>query len=378
MARVSSGRDPDPRLAFMLSTILPGFGQWAAGRLWRGVAWLTMASALLAAVVWKVLSAGDEPGALRRAGPALVVLLLGLLAVLILCWADARRLARRSRSPAGESPEAALMFSVLFPGLGQLYVYARRWWLWIVLPPLCLAPAAFLMAVDTIEPGMIEGWPGWLTRWPWWVASLAGTALSVAAAVQAYVGAARRAGRPVRLPALSRPLWGLVLAAWLVGELPWQGWLKERVRSFKIPSSSMEPTLLIGDRLWAKKLPRYARGEIVVFEPPGEVDVEYIKRVVGLPGETVRVHRKLVSIDGKRLMEPYAVHRDEIIGYPIDEFGPVKIPPDCLFLMGDNRDNSKDSRYFGVVPVARIYGRAFKLFWPLARAGLLARPAPPR
>ena len=133
----------------------------------------------------------------------------------------------------------------------------------------------------------------------------------------------------------------------------------------------MEPTLLVGDRLWAKKLPNYQRGDIVVFVPPDAPEVEYIKRVVGLPGETVRVRGTAVFINGNKLTEQGPVW----LSGGARNIGPFRIPAGTLFLMGDNRDNSRDSRYFGPVPMGSIFGRAYKLYWPFNRAVPLPRPA---
>ncbi len=160
------------------------------------------------------------------------------------------------------------------------------------------------------------------------------------------------------------------------------------VQAFKIPSGSMKPTLLVGDHLlvsksaYGIKLPFTGqvlipigdpqRGDIVVFLFPEDRDKDFIKRIVGLPGETVEVRNKLVYVNGKRLPDPWAHFSDRIILppgiQPRDNFGPVKIPADHYFVMGDNRDESYDSRFWfggkgGFVPREDILGKAFIIYW---------------
>ena len=155
------------------------------------------------------------------------------------------------------------------------------------------------------------------------------------------------------------------------------------VQAFKIPSGSMEDTLLIGDHILVSKF-SYGirmpfsnqtlipvdvpeRGDIVVFKFPGDPSVDYIKRVVGIPGDVVEVRGKQVFINGKAENAPYAVHKDAytIRGRypPRDNLGPVTVPPDSLFVMGDNRDNSNDSRFWGVVDYEELRGKAFMIYW---------------
>ena len=159
------------------------------------------------------------------------------------------------------------------------------------------------------------------------------------------------------------------------------------VQAFKIPTGSMENNLLIGDHLLVNKfifgptplaigravLPvrPIARGDIVVFKYPDEPDRDFIKRVIGLPGETIELKKKKVHVNGQPLDEPY-VHfltppsndYQEVTSYDLRErFGPVTVPADQYFVMGDNRDNSQDSRYWGFVKREKIRGKAFLIYW---------------
>jgi signal peptidase I len=159
------------------------------------------------------------------------------------------------------------------------------------------------------------------------------------------------------------------------------------VQAFKIPTGSMENNLLIGDHLLVNKfvfgpaplaigravLPVRAprRGDIVVFKYPDEPDRDFIKRIIGLPGETVELRNKKVYINGQPIDEPY-VHflsppssdYQEVTSYDVRErYGPVTVPPNQYFVMGDNRDNSQDSRYWGFLPRGYIKGRAALIYW---------------
>ena len=160
------------------------------------------------------------------------------------------------------------------------------------------------------------------------------------------------------------------------------------VQAFKIPTGSMENNLLIGDHLLVNKMvfaptasaieraltpvDDIKRGEVLVFKYPEEPDRDFIKRVIGLPGETLEVREKKVYINGKALDEPY-VHflappstseYNEITSFDVRErYGPVTVPADQYFMMGDNRDNSQDSRYWGFLPRDLVKGRAVVIYW---------------
>ncbi len=151
------------------------------------------------------------------------------------------------------------------------------------------------------------------------------------------------------------------------------------VQAFYIPSGSMEPTLEVGDRILAYKifygLKNVHRGDIIVFKYPLNPRKDFIKRVIGLPRDTLMIRNKKVYINEKLLDEPYAVHRDPWeSGFPRDEYGPVQVPEGSLFAMGDNRDSSDDSRYWGFVPEENIIGRAFLVYWPPWRIRIIKRP----
>jgi signal peptidase I len=161
------------------------------------------------------------------------------------------------------------------------------------------------------------------------------------------------------------------------------------VQAFKIPTGSMEENLLIGDHLLVNKfvfgpsetgaertlLPvgTIKRRDIIVFKYPEDPERDFIKRVIGLPGETVEVREKKVYINGTALDEPY-VHflapptapseLHEVTSFDVRErFGPVTVPAEQYFMMGDNRDNSADSRYWGFLRRDYIKGKALVIYW---------------
>ncbi len=146
------------------------------------------------------------------------------------------------------------------------------------------------------------------------------------------------------------------------------------LQAFYIPSASMESTLNIGDRVLVNKLSYdfhdVRRGDVVVFKsPPGEGNPEIkdlIKRVIALPNETVEGHDGRVFINGNPLREPYLAE-----GATTSTFAPEKVPPGHLWVMGDNRSNSKDSRVFHPIDEDLVVGRAFVRVWPLGALGLL-------
>jgi signal peptidase I len=162
------------------------------------------------------------------------------------------------------------------------------------------------------------------------------------------------------------------------------------VQAFKIPTGSMEPNLLIGDHLLVNKLvyspsiapwedtllgkKKIARGHVVVFKFPEDPERDFIKRVIGLPGETVEIRGKQVFIDGQPLKEPYAHFIDQPLSpgdpeYGLrgdsmrDNWGPRVVPPGDLLVLGDNRDNSRDSRFWGFLPIDQVKGRAMLVYW---------------
>jgi signal peptidase I len=185
------------------------------------------------------------------------------------------------------------------------------------------------------------------------------------------------------------------------------------VQAFVIPTGSMEDTLLIGDHLLVDKLSYgpsgpvskhvlpycdVKRGDIIVFRYPVDIQQTFVKRCIGVPGDRIRLLNKQLVLNGKAVFEPYVYHKTEYIDSYRDNFpgepnvhvaeaaqdmllnhvqnGEVVVPPDCYFAMGDNRDSSLDSRYWGFVPRGNIIGKPLIIYWSYdAPTDALSNPA---
>jgi len=158
------------------------------------------------------------------------------------------------------------------------------------------------------------------------------------------------------------------------------------IQAFQIPTGSMEPNLLIGDFLLVNKLiyansdsaldrlvlPKRAvrSQEIIVFKYPEDLTKDYVKRAIGLPGDVVEIKQKQVYVNQKPLEEPYKYHGDSRVyedsleaGFLRDNYGPVTVPAGQIFALGDNRDDSLDSRYWGFVPISYVRGRPWIIYF---------------
>lgn len=158
------------------------------------------------------------------------------------------------------------------------------------------------------------------------------------------------------------------------------------VQAFKIPSGSMEPTLLIGDHILVnkfiygisipfidKKFLQFTtpeRGDVVVFIYPMDESKDFIKRVVAVEGDTVEIRQKKLYLNGRTVEDPHAHFTDSTLysgpdstARQRDNFGPKTIPPGNIFVMGDNRDRSLDSRFWGFVDINKVRGKAFMIYW---------------
>ena len=155
------------------------------------------------------------------------------------------------------------------------------------------------------------------------------------------------------------------------------------VQAFKIPSGSMKDTLLIGDHILVNKfiygvkipfaqttvipISKPKRGDIAVFRYPEDLKKDFIKRVVGIGGDVIEIKNKKVYVNKKPVNTDYVKHTDpHILPGQLshrDNFGPVTVPKNALFVMGDNRDNSHDSRFWGFVDLKEMKGKAFMIYW---------------
>jgi signal peptidase I len=177
--------------------------------------------------------------------------------------------------------------------------------------------------------------------------------------------------------------------------------IREVILNYRVDGSSMEPTLHNGEMLivnrraymhvslqhllgWVPSIGQDVngewypfgppqRGDIIVFYPPGNSSEPYVKRIIGLPGEHIAIHDGAVYINGQRLIEPYLDAPTLWRGVALDH--DYVVPPGYVFVLGDNRNNSSDSRIFGAVPMSSIVGKAWITYWPPDEIKILSHPA---
>jgi signal peptidase I len=280
-----------------------------------------------------------------------------------------------------QDPTVAAVLAFVWPGVGYLYagLGIRGLLLLLLLPPVELS--IFLLAVLVPVAVVCVAIPAALT--------LALHLLFARGAARAARGFP--ADRPV--PVFSR--WYSCLAAVVLATGPnllWaHGYRTTLVQAFKIPTGSMEPTIRIGDHLLAVKWaygwrePVFGhlisesrqpkRGELVIFRFPEDRSRAFIERCIGLPGDTVEVRGRAVLLGGELLDEPYVQFLEAPIGSTgLDSgrldarghWGPQVVPVNQYFVLGDNRDNSRDSRFWGFVPQEDLLGRATVVYWSYA------------
>jgi len=268
---------------------------------------------------------------------------------------------RTDPATAARRPALAALADLFVPPVGHLYVgEVRR----AILPLLAayLVPGLLLLGI-LVRPSLAT------------VLSVAGVATALGIRVFLAVDAYRLArGRTSGYVLRPYNRWfayvALALLVWIGGEA-YKAVLKSYLQAFRIPSRSMMPTLLVGDFLFVDKTARgrqgLHRGDIVVFPFPQDPTKNFVDRVVATGGETIEIRDKRVLVNGVALEEPYATHADPMVkpgGYePRDNYGPFTVPPGELFVMGDNRDNANDSRYWGTLSERAVRGKALVIYW---------------
>lgn len=149
------------------------------------------------------------------------------------------------------------------------------------------------------------------------------------------------------------------------------------IQGYSIPSGSMENTIMTGDTVFSEQLSYYfgdiVPGDIVTFKDPEIASRVLIKRCIAVGGQTVDLRDGLVYVDGVAASEPYTDEKpSEPLNRTIEDITyPYTVPQGYIWVMGDNRTNSQDSRYFGAIPDTSVYGRAFMIYWPLDHFGML-------
>ncbi len=248
-------------------------------------------------------------------------------------------------------PWQAALLSLFTSGLGQ--VYNGQWKKGLVL--FCLELAAGYAFADS------------LTSFNTLVTSIIVLlALNLIFAAEAYLTA--RDLVEYRLTKFNRWwVYSLLFAIGLSANLLIESSVRDRFQTFKIPSGSMLPTLQIGDRLVADILDNTSsieRGRVVIFRSREDEDLYFVKRIVGLPGDTFSIVSKAVMINGKPLVEPYAYHSKDDEKPVRDNLYQFILGPDEYFVMGDNREESYDSRWVGPIKRAAIFAQAKYIYFP--------------
>lgn len=267
----------------------------------------------------------------------------------------------------------AVLFSLWQPGLGQLYAGRPR------------RALAFALVVFALAFAFITGLVGRS-----FTVGMAWVLLGVIAQVASAVDAGRLAWRQ----SANRPWYGrwyvcaplglvVVVAGWFCLESV------QVQKTYHLPSASMEPTLERGDHVVAafdvfESAPP-ARGDIVLFVSPEDSRSELMKRVVALGGDVIEVRDKKIYLNGYEIEEPWAVHADPSTlvrddspnrYFQRDQLGPVTVPEGHLFVLGDNRDFSRDSRFYGPVSIDSVRGAPLYVYWARNRARIGTRLAP--
>jgi signal peptidase I len=253
----------------------------------------------------------------------------------------------------------AALFSVFVPSLAQVYNGQPRKAAWFVVLTFAVL-AAFAILANTIPfmVAMVATLVAALVVWPW--------------ALVDGIAQAKRQGTSYELRRYNRVIVyaGYVLVLMIGSEVVKAVIKEHHVQAFRIPSRSMSPTLLPGDYVFVDKRASArspARGDIAVFQYPRDPRLQYLDRVVGQGGETLELHDKTLLIGGEPVAEPFAVHLDSDVrpaGYdPRDNLGPTTIPEGAYFVMGDNRDNSNDSRFWGPLEGRHVIGRVRGIYF---------------
>ena len=339
----------EPWLAVNISMFFPGTGQLYAGKTLKGIGFVSAEVILIAIATWSIFSpTGNTVTGLGCLFAIAIIYILNLFDAYS-CVSKSLNVRVAEKIPrTNKDPWFAVFLSRILPGLGQLYIekaIAGAFLLSSII--LCSSLAGIFSHLVIIIP-----------------------IISAVACYHAFVSFPKS-------PTKKRPLITIfaafVLASGLfTNYLP--SWVQQNIELFEIPSKSMLPTLQVGDKIFVHKSSSYSpqQGDVVVFKTPeaarilqSEADKQdeqfFIKRVIGKPGQVVRIADGVVYIDNNPLQEAY------ITESPAYDWGPMMVPAESYFVMGDNRNNSFDSHIWGFLPTYYLVGQAYKVFWPPAR-----------
>lgn len=251
------------------------------------------------------------------------------------------------------------MLSLLEPGLGQVYNGQARKGLAILALPLLIIPGMILcLNAENIVPFLCA----------FVLLVLAYYIMVVSDAILT----ARRLRDGYQLERYNKVLVyiGLILLVFVANTALSALVKNNYVKAYKIPAGSMVPTFLIGDHILVDRRPSAhnpERGALIIFEYPVDPEKDFIKRVVAVGGDIVEIRDKELWVNNKPVHEVYVIHKDtktlSASTAKRDNYGPVTVPPDSYFVMGDNRDESYDSRYWGFVEKTKIKGTVRSIYW---------------
>jgi signal peptidase I len=250
----------------------------------------------------------------------------------------------------------ALILSLLFPGWGQIYngQFRKALWIW---------GGSAAVSLVAVAVGLPATFPGLLA------VMLLGMVFYLLICLEAVicarrVNSERRRFTPNRWSAYV----GFVAIVYVLGLSAALVSRRFFLQAYKIPSAAMEPTLLIGDHIMVDKRARTPqRGDVIVFVFPPDPSKDFVKRVIAVGGDTVAVKNRIVYLNGEQMPDAHA--RFEVAPHdrspvsPRDNFGPVTVPAGRLFVLGDNRDRSYDSRFWGFVDETEVEGRVLYIYW---------------
>ena len=342
----SSNRPKEPWLAVVLSSFIAGIGQIYAERTLRGTILIFTTVALLCFSIWSILSPTCD---------ILVSASVWVANLIIWIWNlfDAHKCARKANPDNFEVERKqdkdawlALFLTKLIPGLGQIYI--KKWLSGIGM----IIAGLFLFAVRVKYPFLSIG------LWAFY---------STIVCYHAYISA------PIQRESSKKAI--SIIAIVILCSYLFEGFSPYVFRAyivegFILPTESMKPTLLPGDRFLVRKSRKYIleRGNVIVFKSPDEPDVPYVKRIAALPGEMLEIKNEILYIDGQKVQHPALKN----IKYPNRDYigqegKPYTVPENHIFIIGDNSPNSHDSRNFGAIPLSDVIGKAYKIYWPLSR-----------
>jgi signal peptidase I len=344
----------EPWQMVLLSLLWPGLGQLSLGQTKRGWTLLLLADALAASALWELLSPGGSIG---------LGIALGAAEFLLSLWNlfDAHAQARALNSSEFEAerrgrkdPWLAVTLTHLLPGLGHFY--------------LGRIGRGILLLLAVLAPNLLPSAGAGIV-----IQGLVIAVIRLGSTVLAY-----RDTREKRASAGQRliPVFLMITFSLLfveVGVTSLRVW--GPLHAFRMPSTSMTPTVSSGDCVLVLKWPRGVtrRGDVMVFDFPQDRAKQFMKRVVAVAGDTIEIRHKQLIRNGALETERWAGHLDPA-EHPRemdarDNCGPIAVGRGEYFVLGDDRDDSNDSRFFGPVRERDLVGRVYKIYWPLARSG---------